>query len=302
MKRVRLLVSIVAAAALVPLTASAAFAAPPGKDHPDGAVALSLGDTIKENTSQATTDDQDAEANQACGAPFTNASVWFTYSPSADGAFIMDMSKSDYTGGFMVFVGDPSSGTLINCGPTSLGIEGEAGTTYVIMAFSDTQVNGGKLVLSLEEGPPPPDVTVTVSPAGKVFKNGDAELNGTISCKNADFADLEGTLVQIWKRVKITGFFSNFARKHTCDGTPHAWTAAVRSDNGLYAVGKASVKISTLACGPIDCTVTRTKQAVMLQKSDKKPPVGFVQPCHNAKSLHACVAQRFARPAPAWGK
>src|SRR3954452_5847275 len=108
MRRLRLLVAAVSAAALVPLSAGAAFAAPPANDHPDGAVALTLGDTVKQDTSQATTDQQDRQLNRFCGAPFTNASVWYTYTPSADGSFILDMSQSNYTGGFMVFAGQPA--------------------------------------------------------------------------------------------------------------------------------------------------------------------------------------------------
>lgn len=111
MRTVRLGVTILAAAALVPLTASAASAAPPSNDHPPGAVALSLGDDVTEDTSQATTGTLDAKVNAFCGAPFTNASVWYTYSAGADGSVIFDMSASDYSGGFMIFVGGPTPTT-----------------------------------------------------------------------------------------------------------------------------------------------------------------------------------------------
>jgi hypothetical protein len=254
MRTVRLGVSILAAAALVPLTASAASAAAPANDRPKGAVSLTLGGTVSEDTSKATTGTLDAKLNAACGAPFTNASVWYTYTPTEDGTAILDMSGSSYSGGFMIFQGSPTLRHMIGCGPTEFGIAASAGTTYTIMVFSDTSKNGGKLNLSLQPGPPPPSVTVTVNPNGKVYGDGTAQISGTYSCLNADFLDLEGQLTQVWRRVKITGYFSVFVQGQKCDGAEHPWKQVVSSDNGLYAKGAATVSTDTLGCGLIDCT------------------------------------------------
>lgn len=268
MRTVRLGIAIVAAAALVPLTATAALAAPPGNDTPDGAIALSLGDTVKQDTTKATTDAQDAKLNQNCGAPYTNASVWYTYKPSSDGGFIVDMSKSDYSGGFMVFAGRPSPRSLLTCGPTTVGVAGTAGTKYYIVAFSDTQVKGGDLVLSLEKAPPAPRLKLTVNSIGLAFKNGDAEVSGTYSCKNATYVDLEGQLTQIWRRVKINGYFFDEPPARRCDGQVHTWVAKVTSDNGLFARGAATVTMFGFVCGPIECTeVDLPDQQVRLHES-----------------------------------
>lgn len=271
MRTIRLVITGVAVAALIPLTASGALAAPPpANDKPDGAMALDLGDTISEDTTDATTDAQDAELNQACGAPFTNASVWFTYKAGADGTFVLDMQQSDYTGGFMVFAGQPSQGSLITCGPTTLGAEARAGTKYFIMVFSDTQVKGGDLELSLEKGPPAPRLEVTVNPDGKAFQDGTAAVSGTFSCKNAQFFELDGQLTQIWRRVKITGFFFKFGDQSMCDGQAHPWRRVVESDNGLYAKGEATIEMFAGACGPITCTDLRLKdQPVKLHASGR---------------------------------
>jgi hypothetical protein len=267
MRIVRLGIAIVAAAALVPLTAAAAFAAPPANDTPDGAVALTLGQTYKEDTTKATTDALDAQLNQVCGAPFTNASVWFTYDAAADGTVLLDMTQSDYSGGFMVFEGAPTQDSFLGCGPETLGIDASEGTTYTIVAFSDTEVNGGNLVLSLDKGPPSPKIKVTVDEAGWAFKDGSAQLTGTYSCKNADFLDLQGLLTQIWKRVKIEGFFFKEYPGSTCDGRLHNWRRTVVSDNGLYAAGKATVDLFNFACGPIICKEVDSSANVTLHKS-----------------------------------
>lgn len=264
MRTVRLAITVATATALIPLTATAAFAAPPANDTPDGSIRLSLGQTVTEDTTKATTDAQDAEANQACGAPFTNASVWYTYKPAANGGFILDMSQSDYSGGFLVFDGPPSSDTLINCGPTTLGIDGVAGTKYFIMVISDTQVNGGNLVLSLLQAPPPPHIKVTVDPYGTAFKDGSAEVSGTYSCKNADFLEMDGQLTQAVGGFKIIGYFFKFVRR--CDGVTRPWSAVVTSDNGKFRGGKAAALVFSFACGVIECSDRRIQQTIKLSR------------------------------------
>ncbi|HEX3929445.1 MAG TPA: hypothetical protein VHW64_01985, partial [Nocardioides sp.] len=67
--------------ALVPLAAGPASAAPPGNDEVGGAIALNLGDRVTEDTTQATTNAGDDALNAACGAPVTEASVWYSYHP-----------------------------------------------------------------------------------------------------------------------------------------------------------------------------------------------------------------------------
>lgn len=273
MRTVRLVIAALAAGALVPLlaTAASAAAAPPSNDKIDGARAITLGQVVKENTSAATTGSMDAKVNQVCGAPFTNASVWFTYTPSTDGSFILDMSQSNYTGGFMIFRNQANPRGMIACGPTTVGAQGKAGVKYFVMAFSDTQVNGGNLVMSLQAGPPSPTVAVTLNPTGKAYADGTAQVSGTFTCTNADFLDLEGGMTQIWKRVKINGYFSRFLQPAPCDGSAHPWKARVESDNGLFAPGDADVDMFVGACGVIECTETDFSQSVSLTKAGQAP-------------------------------
>jgi hypothetical protein len=277
---------------MVPLTAAAAQADPPGNDKPDGAVALSLGQTYKEDTSQATTDKIDQKANRACGAPFTNASVWFTYTASEDGAFLLDMSQSDYSGGFMVFIGKPTAGDMIACGPTELGIEASSGTKFLIVAFSDTKKNGGNLVLSLEEGPPPPTMKVTIDPTGKVMPKGKAYVSGTITCTNAVFVELDGQLRQLWERVKINGYFSKIINGDLCDGQSHPWSRVVTSHNGIYAAGDATMRISAFGCGPIECADSFVRGHVMLSKGKAAPQGHQVSSAHTIVTTYTPVASR----------
>lgn len=268
MRSVRVTVAALAAVALVPLTATAALAAPPNNDHPGGAIPLKLGQTVKQDTTQATTGSLDAKLNEWCGAPYTNASVWYSYTPSEDGGFVLDMTKSDYSGGFLVFQNVPRGRTLVGCGPQSIGVPAKAGHTYLIMVVSDTQTKGGNLVLSLDSAPPAPTVTFGLDKTGQVLKGGKAQVTGTYTCTNADYVEGFGKLVQIWKRLKITGYFDSFPYPPACDGSSQPWSTVVRSANGLFAAGSAKATYKAFACGLIECTKVKGTATVTLGKDD----------------------------------
>lgn len=266
MKHSRLVVALIAAAALLSLTAPASYAAAPANDVPAGAVVLTLGQTWTQDTTEATTDDLDASLNATCGAPLTNASVWFTYTDTT-GGFLADLTQSDYLGGFIVTAGDPALGDLVACGPDQVAVRGTAGTTYYLMAFSDNQTLGGHLSLTLSEAPPAPEVIVTIDPRGTAYKDGSAHISGTYSCSNADGykSAIEGILTQRVGRTKITGQFFSYPLE--CDGAVHPWDALVVSQTGLFSGGKAANVTVGFACGLVDCAEYQTGATVQLDRA-----------------------------------
>jgi hypothetical protein len=143
---------------------------------------------------------------------------------------------------------------------------GEPGTTYYVLAFSDTAVNGGRLSVTFSALPPAPETTLTVDPTGRAFKDGSAQLTGTYSCTNAsDYdSDVEGTLTQRVGRVKINGFFSVYPLM--CDGQVLPWEAVATSDNGLFSGGKAAHVTLIFACGFFDCAVQEVDGTVQLRR------------------------------------
>ena len=87
------------------------------------------------------------------------------------GAVVFDVTESDYSAGLMVFEGTPTADSLVTCGPGIVGLHAQGGQTYYVMAFSDTAVNGGNLVLSLKKAPTP-RAHVTLSKRGLAFHGG----------------------------------------------------------------------------------------------------------------------------------
>jgi streptogramin lyase len=111
MRFTRAMFIAVLSAAAVSLTAAvpAAVAAPPSNDLVGGATAVGLGDGAALDTSDATTDTLDAAINANCGAPATDASVWYSYTAATDGGVIVDVSGSNYTAGVIVVSGPPDA-------------------------------------------------------------------------------------------------------------------------------------------------------------------------------------------------
>ena len=250
----------------VSLTAPAHATSPPSNDTYSGATTIgSLPYDATVDTSAATTDADDADLNAQCGAPVTERSVWYSYTPASDGGLILDVSNSGYSAGLIVAEGGPGDWSFDTCGPGSVATEVFAGTTYSILAFSDTAgVTGGHLVFHAESAPPPPTLSLTVNKTGKVDHSGNALISGTLTCTNADFTDVEADLTQAVGRFSISG--TGDTADTPCDGTAQPWSAVVVPNNGKFAGGKSVSFTYAFGCGEIFCSDSFATQSVKLSK------------------------------------
>jgi len=250
------------------VTGGTAFAVVPGNDLYGGRTvvgAIPFTDSL--DTTEATTDPDDASLNADCGAPATDASVWYEITPSTDGGLVVDVSESSYPAGAIVATGGPGNWTVVDCAPGAVGWLAAAGTTYTILAFddqSDGGGNGGTLDLRIDVIPPPPTVDITVDRFA-VFdsRTGSATLSGTAICTGeAEFAAVEATLSQAVGRFTIRGIgFADLV----CDGTPQNWRLEVLPDNGKFAGGKAASVTFAIACGTFDCGTDFEERIVQLR-------------------------------------
>ena len=260
----RRILLVVAVCAAVLLQVTGALAAPPSNDLIAGAkpvAAIPYTDSI--DTSEATTDTTDADLNANCGAPATDASVWYVVAGTGGDLFV-DVSASDYSAGVLVGVGSPGSLQLVTCGPGSVAFTAETGSTYYIMAIDDQfdgGGNGGQLSISVDVPPPPPQISLTVAPTGSfTSKTGSATIRGTATCtgQGVEFASIDGEVSQRAGRAIIRGWFFT---ELVCDGETHPWSAEVSGDNGLFKGGSATVRANAFACSSFACgedSVTRT--------------------------------------------
>ena len=256
--------------ALLGLAAPVAYAAAPSNDLFGGATpvtAIPFAETL--DTTEATTDADDVSMNAACGAPATDASVWYAFTPATSGGVIVNVASSSYTAGVLVATGSPGNFSLVTCGPAAVTFATSAGTTYYLLAIDDQfdgGGNGGTLNISITEAPPPPTVEVTVDPVGTFNRStGGATLTGTFTCSNADFMDMFGELTQQVGRFAVRGSFAFFSSGE-CDGTSHEWTAEVFPESGTsFAGGKSASVTFSIACNDITCGFGYTEQRVSLR-------------------------------------
>jgi hypothetical protein len=257
---------------LMSFTAAPAFAAPPANDVYAGAVEVTepLPFIYEQDTTEATTDADDAELNAACGAPATDASVWFTYTPTADRSVVVSVEKANYSAGLYVATGGPGDWQVEACGAPGVVWDAVAGVTYAILAFDyqeDGGGNGGDLILIVDQAPPPPTLDVTVNPTGTFnAKTGEATLTGTVKCdaigQPVFDAGLEVELSQRVGRLLIRGYGGDMLE---CDGVTRPWNVVVTGDNGLFKGGKAASVSIAYACGDYQCSDQFIESTVQLK-------------------------------------
>jgi hypothetical protein len=268
MKRFVVLLSAVALWSLA--FATPALAAAPGNDTYAGrTVFSSLPFTDTLDTTEATTDPDDAEANAGCGAPATDASVWYEFTAAADTNVLVDVSASDYSAGVIVVSGSPGSFVLQSCGPGAVGFFASAGEAYAILAFDDQgdgTGNGGTLEISIDVAPPPPTVEITVNPTGTFDKvSGSATVSGTLTCTgDAIFSEVDVQLTQNVGRFTVTGFGIVFDEAPVCDGTAQPWSVEVFGSNGKFKGGRAISVAFGFACNEFECGFAEVDSTVKL--------------------------------------
>lgn len=253
------------------VSAPTALAAPPLNDTFPNATPVTAGFSEVLDTTEATTDGDDFQLNQSCGAPATDASVWYALDGS-DTTVVVDVSQSDYSAGVLVGVGSQGSLTTVACGPGTVAFFAAAGTTYYVLAIDDQfdgGGNGGLLSISFNEVQAP-TVDITVNRFGKVnARTGVATISGTYTCTNGDFIDVFGNARQnVGRFFTIVGSFG-FFDSGTCDGAPRSWSADVFPQSGKFGGGKAMTVTFAFSCGPFVCADGFVERTVQLRGGGK---------------------------------
>lgn len=254
-----------AAALTLPWAAPASAAAPSNDIQANATAITSLPFSETVDTSEATTDAQDAALNAECGAPATNGSVWYSWTaPAGLDGVVVDVSASSFTAGALIAASDGQGGwNVVTCGPDATGTDVVAGQEYLILAFSDNPgVTGGTLRITVDAATIP-DIAMTVDPKGKVDRYGNAVLTGTVTCSGGDFLEMWSGLKQAVGRFAITG---EGWGSSTCDGTTQQWSTTVVPSNGKFAGGKAASFSWAFSCGAVFCAESYADQVVRLSR------------------------------------
>lgn len=256
-------VGVIAAA-----TTGPAYAAAPTNDsYADRVVIGATPFSTEVDTSEATTDAIDADLNATCGAPATDASIWYEVTAASDGGLVVDLSGSSYSVGALVAVGGPGNWTIVGCAPVGVAWHTTAGTTYTVLVIDDQfdgVGNGGTARINVTAIPPAPSLDISVNPRAQFTRSGSAIVSGTAVCDPGAALGVETTLTQRFGRVILRGFTVVYL---ICDGTEQPWSAEIVANNGKFAGGKAASVTFAYACGSFECSVDYEERTVQLSRA-----------------------------------
>ncbi len=159
----------------------------------------------------------DVEMNPAiCGAPATDASVWYELTPASRRrrhrrCLGVDIQRRRHRGDGRAPAASRSSPAGrkrrdLRC-PRHRDVSASWPSTT---RLDEDGMSGGTLKISVDAAPPAPEVAVTVDPVGHFTKSGSAIVSGTVTCTgtNVDFAFIDVQLQQRVGRAVINGFGS----------------------------------------------------------------------------------------------
>jgi Family of unknown function (DUF6299) len=260
------LTSLVAAAALLgtPVAGSAWAQAPSNDTFANATVISSLPFTDTLDTTQATTDSDDAEVLAACGVSVqAAATVWYAFTPTTDQTVAIDTSGSSYTAGVGVVTGSPGSFSAVTCFSGSGSFSAVAGQTYYFDVADISGGTGGTLNISVT-APTPPEVQFGVDPFGKFdAQTGVATVTGTVTCTAGASGEIFVSVSQQVGRIAtISGF--GFVEL-SCDGTEQFWSAPVEPLSGKFAGGQADVVADAFVCNPAGCAFDSVERTIVLR-------------------------------------
>jgi hypothetical protein len=243
----RIAVSIFTLGLLIGAPAAVLAAAPSNNTWTGRTVIGSLPFTDTVDTTEANVGGQDPLINADCGAPATDASVWYELTATSDANLTVDVTKSDYSAGVIVATGSPNNWSVVICGPGLVIFPATTGVTYTILAFDDQSDgigNGGTLVLSVT---PPPVLHLTVDPVGTLDgKTNLVTVTGTLSCSLPTQVQMYGDVRQRAGRQYI---FGNLFADASCQDVV-SWSATTDAfSSGVFAGGKATVHLFAFAIG-----------------------------------------------------
>jgi hypothetical protein len=255
MNRRRLISLTLCIAALTLLNAGPALAAAPSNDNFANATTVTepLPVTDSISTIDATTEATDPVPD--CSGSVSHT-VWYSYTPSADGLVQADTLGSDYDTVVSVWTGTAGSLSQVGCnddfggigGPSQLTFSATGGTTYYLMVGSFVGPFGGdvggNLQFSVSVGLPPLLQAFSVDSRDKVApRTGIVTLSGTVTCSREGSVSIFAFVSQRVGRVLISG--AGFTGVD-CSGVTR-WTMTISGDNGLFAGGRANVGASVFA-------------------------------------------------------
>jgi hypothetical protein len=226
------------------VTLSADVAGPPNDEVVGATPIAELPFSVTQDLSKATVGLYDP--TPSCMPAPAEATVWFTYTPAADGAVRFDTLLSTTDTVLAVYLGGATETSEVACNddvdvvtPISqslVTVDVVAGQLYTVMLGVYPGWPAGEVTLRADHVRPPNEITVSIDPLGTVVPtSGEATIRGTVTCSQPTTVSLDVGLSQRRGRTFVDG--SGYGEVE-CDGaTP--WELTVTGADGLFRRGPA---------------------------------------------------------------
>jgi hypothetical protein len=234
------------------ITAAPTDAPPPAPDNDerDGAFPIALGESVDQDTTGATPNQDDpTECPDQFGVGGSDT-VWYEFTATDDGFVEVNTFGSDYDTYLFIFDGDKivaCTGQAPESSQSQATFEATSGVTYSIMIGSFFGTSG-MLTLTVvpgEEPPPPPEpieLEVTLDLTGDVnTKTGVATVHGTIRCSLEAAGEVSAFAFQEGGRFDAQG--NGFSEIPACGPETTSWSVELTSATTKFLAGDASVGI-----------------------------------------------------------
>jgi hypothetical protein len=249
------------------LTAGPAHAAAPSNDDFDNATIItSVPYSGASSTVEATR--APGEDDPYCGG--YDASVWWSFTPSADTTIVVDTAGSDFDTILSAVSGTRDALNWITCNVDSrYGSQSEvklrvsAGTTYHFMVGGLEHATGAVVLNVL---PALTNVTLTVDKRGTVDRHGRVTVHGSVTCDVTGVGFMDVTGLQSSHQFTAQ---SNDEPEYDCGPDVSTWYSGFYSTTGSsFMPGKLTVTWQTCAFDAYNVTVCANgEQTVTLVSS-----------------------------------
>lgn len=244
--------SAIALVLLLPLATPVAASAPDNDNLANATIIAGMPFEAYPDLSEATT--EPGEQFPCSGYNEGYVTVWYSYTPSVDGAISVGLGRDEGTAYGTVYGPDDPTGIVPaatgggRCFDSSQGpIDGAlrmavtGDSTYLFQIYVSTWYGGSEPVhLVMEAGPPPLSVVGVVATAGTVqHASGVAWVSITVTCNNPANFWIYATLRERLTRTKLANAFADNGGQ--CGPQPSVITLGFADDDVAFAPGSAQL-------------------------------------------------------------
>jgi hypothetical protein len=235
-----------------------AHAAAPSNDDFDAATVIT---SLPYSDTTSTVEATRAPHDPACADDDTGGTIWYAFTPSADGRIQVDTAGSAFDTQLITGTGTQDEFFVGECADDgeTLTLDVSAGTTYYFMAGGLSGATG-TLVFNVQQAPPPlTSIAVAVDARDTITHDGRVTVRGTVVCDRPADGTLRMSAVQSHHHFTAS---SNAYSPIACGPAVTPWSVTFASSGVAFLPGKLSLTYDASAFDSTDGGLASTSGAL----------------------------------------